>query len=136
MATRISAAVRSAMVAAVTALIDGGPAAATIQIRSGAQPASVATAASGTLLATVTVADPAFAAPVNGVATANAIPASTVSATGSAGWFRVLDSAGVAILDGSITISGGGGDMTMATVSLVATGTLNITSWTITQPAG
>ena len=135
MATRISAAVASAMVNAVTALIDGGAGAGTVQIRTGSQPATVATAASGTLLGTLTCADPSFAAASAGTATANTVTGDTsADATGTAGWFRVYDSSATAVEDGSITASGGGGDMILSSVSIVAGGTIDITSWTITQP--
>lgn len=137
MVTRISNAVRTAMADAAVDLIDGGPGAGTVQIRTGAQPASVATAASGTLLGTLTLSDPAFGAAVAGVATANAVTGdSAADASGTAGWFRVLDSAGVAVMDGSITATGGGGDMVLDSVAIVAGGTIGITSWTVTQPAG
>ena len=55
---------------AVCALCNGG----TIQIRSGTQPANANTAATGTLLVTLTFSATAFAAATGaGVATANAI---------------------------------------------------------------
>jgi hypothetical protein len=137
MVTRLSNAVRSAMADAWVDSVDGGTGAGYVQIRSGAQPATVATAATGTLLATLTYSDPAFGAAVNGVATANAITGDTsADATGTAGWFRVFDSANTAIFDGAITATGGGGDMTLDNVSIVAGGAVNITSHTVTQPAG
>ena len=132
---KISAAAASACANALTALIDAGAGAGTIQIRTGAQPATVATAVTGTLLATLTCADPAFGAASSGVSTANAVTGdSSVDATGTAGYFRVFDSNAVAIEDGNITATGGGGDMTLDSVSLVAGGTANITAWTISHP--
>jgi hypothetical protein len=140
MTTRISTAAAKAAVDAVVAKIDGGAGAGTVQIRTGAQPASVATAASGTLLGTLTCSDPSFGAATNAspaVATANAITGdSSADASGTAGWFRVLDSTGAAVLDGSITGTGGGGDMTLDNTSIVAGGTINLTSWTISMPTG
>ncbi len=137
MATRISNAARSAAADGVVDLIDAGSGPGTVQIRTGAQPATVATTATGTLLGTLTLSDPAFGSAVNGVATAGTITGdSSADATGTAGWFRAFDSNGVAIIDGSITATGGGGDMTLDVVSVIAGGTINITSWTVTQPAG
>ena len=137
MATRISAAVASAMVDDVSAALDGGPAAGYIEIRTGAQPATVATAASGTLLGTLTLSDPSFPAASGGTASANAITGDTsADATGTAGWFRAYDSTGTAVIDGDITATSGGGDLELDSVSIVAGGTIDITSWTITQPAG
>ncbi len=136
MATRIPNAVRSAAADAVVDLLDAGPAAGTIQIRSGAQPASANDAASGTLLATFTLADPAFGAAANGVATAAAVANTTGAAAGTAGWFRALDSTGATVLDGSVTATGGGGDMTLNTTTISVGLTISLTSWTVTMPAG
>lgn len=137
MVTRISNAARSAAADGVVDLLDAGAGPGTIQIRTGAQPATVATAATGTLLGTLTLTKPAFGSAVNGVATAVTITGDTsADATGTAGWFRALDSNGNAIIDGSITATGGGGDLILDNVSVIAGGTINITSWTVTQPAG
>ena len=137
MATRISNAARSAATDGVVDLIDAGSGPGTVQIRTGAQPATVATTATGTLLGTLTLSDPAFGSASNGVATAGTVTGdSSADATGTAGWFRALDSNGVAVIDGSITATGGGGDMTLDNVSIIAGGTISITSWTVTQPAG
>lgn len=137
MATRISTAARNAAVNGIVALLDGGAAAGHVEIRTGAQPASVATAASGTLLGTLTLSDPSFGAAASGTATANAITSDTsADASGTAGWFRAYDSNNTAVIDGSITATGGGGDMTFDNVSIVAGGTIAWSSWTITMPAG
>lgn len=137
MATRIPTNVRNAMANAAVDLIDAGPAAGTVQIRTGAQPASAGSAATGTLLGTLTLSDPAFADAVNGTATASAVTGdSSADASGTAGWFRVLDSTGATVLDGSITGTGGGGDMILDSTAIVAGGTISVTSWTVTQPAG
>lgn len=134
MATRISDAARSAMADAIVDLIDGGAGAGYVEIRTGTQPATVATAASGTLLGTLTCSDPAFGSASAGVATANSITGdSSADATGTAGWFRVYDSNNTAIMDGSISTSGA--DMNLDSVSIVAGGTIDITSWTVTMPA-
>lgn len=137
MVTRIATNVRNAMADAAVDLIDAGPGAGTVQIRTGAQPATAGTTATGTLLGTLTLSDPAFGAASNGVATAGAVTGdSSADASGTAGWFRVLDSTGATVMDGAISVSGGGGDMILDTVAIVAGGTINITSWTVTQPAG
>lgn len=135
MATRISVAARSAAADAVVDLLDGGAGAGTLEIRTGAQPATPATAASGTLLATLTLSDPAFGAASSGVATASAITDDTsADATGTAGWFRAKDSSGNAVIDGDITGTGGGGNMELDSTSIVSGGLVEVTSWTITMP--
>lgn len=140
MTVRISTARAAAMLDTLVDAIDAGAGPGTVQIRTGAQPATVATAASGTLLGTLTCADPAFGAATvasPSVATANAVVGDTsADATGTAGWFRVFDSAGTAIADGSVTASGGGGDMQLDSTSIVAGGTIDITAWTISLANG
>jgi len=136
MATRISTAAQNASANAVGALVDAGSGAGYVEIRTGSQPATANTAASGSVLATITYSDPAFGSASSGVITADITPALTVAAsgTGSAGGFRVYDSDANGIWDGSITVSGGGGDMTVNTVSLVIGVNFTITAQTYTQP--
>lgn len=140
MATRISTAAAKAGLDSIVALLDGGAGAGYIEIRTGAQPATVGTAATGTLLGTLTLTDPAFGAATNAspaVATAAAITSDTdADASGTAGWFRAYDSAGTAVIDGSITGTGGGGDMELDDTNIVAGGTIAISSWTISMPNG
>jgi hypothetical protein len=116
--------------------LDAGSGPATIQIRTGAQPANPATGATGTLLATVTCADPAFGSASTGAATLAGTPLSaTAVADGTAGWARFLDSDGNAKWDGSVTATGGGGQITLASVTVSTGLTVQITSGTFTQPA-
>lgn len=139
MATRTATLFAKTGLDAATALLNGG----SVEIRTGAQPDTVATAATGTLLGTLTLNATAFGAATTAspsVATANAITGdSSADATGTAGWFRAYRSAAngsTAIIDGSITASGGGGDMIINNVNVVAGGTIAIDSWTVSQPTG
>lgn len=132
MASRLSIPVRNARVDAVKTALDGGPAAGYVEIRTGTQPATPGTAATGTLLATCTLSDPSFPAASAGSATASAITQdSSADATGTAGWFRGYDSTGVAVIDGAV-----GAEMTLNNTSIVAGGTVSITSWVLTEPVG
>lgn len=127
MALTISAAAAQAMGAALATDIGS---AATIEIRSGAKPATPETAASGTLLATVAISG-SFTS--TGGALTAADPASvTVAATGTAGHFRVKTSGGTAKIDGTVGTSGA--DMNLSTVSLVAGGTVDLGVPTFTVP--
>lgn len=138
MAIRLPTAARDAAVAAVAALADADVGAGSIQIRSGAQPATANDPASGTLLATVTMADPAFTGPVAGVMTLDTTPVLTTTgvAAGTAGWFRMLDNSGDTVLDGSVTITAGGGDLELNTTTIAIGLTVEITAGTLTMPAG
>lgn len=131
MATRISTASRNAAADAIAVLLDGGY----IEIRDGAQPATPATAASGTLLGTLNLGGPAFGAAANGTATANAITDDNdADASGTAGWFRAYDAIDNAVIDGAITGEGGGGELELDDTDIVAGGVISVNSWTITMP--
>jgi len=135
MSIKLTNAAASAAADAVVDLIDLGSGAGVIEIRTGAQPTNADDVDSGTLLATLTFSDPAFGAAANGVATASAITQdSSADATGTAGYFVVKDSTGAKVFTGSITATGGGGDMELVTTSIVATQPVQITAFTYTQP--
>jgi hypothetical protein len=141
MTTRIANAAAKAAADAVVALLDGGTGAGYIEIRTGSQPASVGTAASGTLLGTLPLSDPAFGAATTAspaVATADTITDDTTAdASGTAGWFRAYDGDDTAIIDGDITTTGvGTGDMLLDDTAIVAGGTISITAWTVSMPTG
>lgn len=133
--TRIAATTRNALADAAVDLLDAGAGAGTLKIYSGAQPATADTAASGTLLATVTLADPAFGSAVAGVATGTDPASVNAVATGTAGWFRAADSTGATVFDGDVTATGGGGTMTLSSTALTSGNPVDITSLTVTMPA-
>lgn len=133
---KISTAARTAACDAIVDLVDGGAAAGTLAIRTGAPPTNPADADSGTLLGTLTFSDPAFGAASSGVATASAITSDTnADASGDAGHFRVKDSNGVVIFQGTAGEAADTCDMTFDEKSIVATGTIACSSFTVTVPA-
>ena len=132
MATRISVAARNAAADGVVDLLDAGAGVGYIEIRTGTQPANPATAASGTLLVTVPLADPAFGAAASGTATAAAIADATAVASGTATWFRGFDSDANAVIDGSAGETGT--DLILDDAAIIEGGTVSISSWTITMP--
>jgi len=137
MPARIATTARNAAADGIVDLIDAGAGAGTIDIFTGTQPATPQTAATGTLLATLTHSDPAFGAASVGVATANSITSDTnVDATGTAGWARIYDSDGVDPTDSVIDmdIGQGSGTLNFDNTSFVAGGTAAITSMTLTVP--
>ena len=124
---------------AVAAKCNGG----SIKIYTGSQPTDANTAVSGqTLLGTLTLSATAFAASSasgtaptrSAIATANAITGdSSADNTGTATWFRVLQSDGTTVVyDGSVGVSGC--DLNLATTSIVTGEAINVTSWTLAQP--
>lgn len=115
--------------------IDTGGA-GTIQIRSGTRPVDGDAAATGTLLATLTFSATAFGATSSaGVATASAITSdSSADNTGTATWARVLNGSAAPVMDLSVGTSAA--EVILDSVSIVAGGTVSITSMTVTQPDG
>lgn len=132
MATRPSNATRSANTDATAARFDAGAGAATVEIRTGSQPATGEAAETGTLLVTLTFADPAWGAAANGVATLDATPVltGTAVAAGTAGWFRCKDSSGNKVIDGAI-----GNELVFDNPVFAIGQTINISSGTMTTPA-
>lgn len=126
---------------ALLAKLNVGGTAGHIKIFSGAMPATCETADSGVLLSTLTLSTTAFPASTDpgstglATATANAIASDTnAAASGTAGYFRAYDSAGVCIVQGTVGTSAT--DMILNTTSIVAGATVAITSWVVTLPDG
>lgn len=105
--------------------------ASTLSVYTGAQPATPATAASGTKLVDIDVGYWDVAA--TGVAALNvATPNTGVAvATGTAGWARLI--VGTNIVDGTVGTTGT--DFTINTAGIVSGATVTLTACTITQPA-
>lgn len=133
MPLRLSDSVRNAKVDAAVDTLDVGGA-GTIKIYTGSQPATPATAASGTLLATITLPNPAFGSASGGSATLNDPASVNAVASGTAGWARFSDGAGTARWDGDVTATGGGGVVTLSSTSLTSGAPVDITGGTYSQP--
>jgi hypothetical protein len=135
MALTIADAVRTARNDVLVDSLDAGAGAGTIKIYSGSRPATPDDAITGTLLATITLEDPAFGASSSGAATIADPDSVTAVATGTATHFRAADSDDTAKFDGLVTATGGGGDLTLATVSIVEDVAVDVTGGTITEAA-
>ena len=132
--TKLATIARNAAADAVVDLIDAGGA-GTIRIYTGAQPATPETAASGTLLATLTFSGTAFGAADTGVATAAAItPDASADDTGTAGWARIANGSGATIMDVDVGASASGATIEFDSVAFEAGGAINISALTYTQP--
>lgn len=107
-----------------------------LRIYAGTQPTDPQTAISAqTLLGQLTMNATSFSAASGGVLTANAITQdSSADATNTASFFRLFKSDGsTVVMDGTITATGGGGDMTLNTVSIVSGGPISCTGFAITR---
>ena len=107
---------------------------AVLKIRTGAAPANVATADSGTVLATLTLPSDWMAAASGGSkALSGTWQDASADATGTAAHFRIYASEGTtAHLQGTVTATGGGGDMTVDSTSFTATQSFTVNSFTLT----
>lgn len=134
----LSNARRNAAAAGHTDAIDSGSGPGLIRIYSGTKPAGPDTAiAAQVLLAEFTCADPAFTAGATGVRTLDATPVLTTDglAAGTATWYRAVSSDNVAHFDGTVTATGGGGELTLNTTTISVGLDLELTAGTLTQPA-
>ena len=113
MAISITAAAANSLAAALATAVGS---AGTIEIRSGSKPATPETAASGTLLVTVSISG-SFSASSGSITAADPASASP-AAGGTAGYFRLKTSGGTAILDGTVTATGGGGDLQLGSTTI------------------
>lgn len=106
-----------------------------MEIRTGAIPASPQVAATGTLLATLNFSNPAWGTFSNGTAYANPISNDTsADASGTAGWFRFYDLDGGGVIDGEITVTGGGGDIEFDIIDFILGGVVAIVSLQAIMP--
>lgn len=131
MSLQFSAAVRNAMLDAIETAIGTD---AVLKIRSGAAPVDVATADSGTVLATLTLpTDWLAAASAGAKAKSGTWQDTSADAAGTAAHFRIYASDGsTKHIQGTVTATGGGGDLTLDNVVLAAGQTVTITGFTLT----
>jgi hypothetical protein len=132
MAVQLSVAVRNARLDAIETNIGTS---AILRIRSGAPPATCATADSGTVLATLNLPSDWMAAAASGSkALSGTWQDLSADAAGTAGHFRIYDSGGtVCGIQGTVTATGGGGDMTLDNTSIASAQQVTITSFTLTD---
>ena len=134
---KITTASRNACADALVDRFDAGAGPGYIEIRTGSGPVGPNASATGTVLATIPLGDPAFDAAGTagaGIATANTIDVVQGVANGDAGWFRAYDSNALAVEDGTVSVSGGGGELQLNTVTISIGVDVAVTSWTITMP--
>lgn len=133
MALQFSATVRNALLDVIESTIG---ATAVLKIRSGAAPANVATADSGTVLATLTLpSDWMAAASAGSKAKSGTWEDTSADATGTAAHFRLYASDGTtAHVQGTVTATGGGGDMTVDNTSFASGQAFTVTGFTLTAP--
>lgn len=131
MALQYSTAVRNARLDVVESNIG---ASAVLKIRTGAAPANCGTADSGTVLATVSLPSDWMAAASSGTkAMSGTWTDSSADNAGTAAHFRIYANDGTTCgIQGTVTATGGGGDMQVDNVSFAAGQSFSVTSFVLT----
>ena len=131
MAFQFSVAVRNARLDAVETQIGT---AAVLKVFSGAEPVDCAAADPSGLLATLTLDTDWMNAAAGGTKTKLGTWANTASGTGTAASWRLYATDGTTCgAQGNVTITGGGGDMTVDSTSFAAGQTFTVTDFTLTD---
>jgi hypothetical protein len=128
MAVKLDTDIRNAL---ATQISTSFPAGSTVEIRTGAQPATANDAAAGTLLATITTPASPWSTASNGAITKQGTWSATASASGTAGHARIIGGANA--IDVSVGTSET--DWIIDNASILSGGTVTIVSATITVPA-
>ncbi len=133
MALQFSTTYRNALLDALETTVGTDP---ILKIRTGAQPATCATADSGTVLATLTLPTDWMAAASSGTKTKSGTWQDTsADASGTAAHFRLYASDGTTChAQGTVTATGGGGDMTVDNAVFAAAQSFTINTFTLTAP--
>jgi hypothetical protein len=129
MAFQFSVAARNAALDAIETAVGTGP---TLTIRTGAVPANCGAARTGAVLATLVLPSNWLADASGGSKTlAGTWQDAAADATGTAAHFSI-DQGATCHLQGTVTATGGGGDMTLDNVSLATGQQVNVTAFTLT----
>lgn len=132
MALQFSTTVRNARLDTIESTIGVS---AVLKIRTGSAPANCGTADSGTVVATLNLPSDWMAAASGGTKSMTGTWSdSSADATGTAAHFRLYASDGTTChAQGTVTATGGGGDMTVDNTSFASGQAFSITSFTLTE---
>ena len=138
---RFSTGLRDAMLEPTAAnvaldVFNGG----TLKIYTGTQPATADEAPTGTLLVTITLPTPAFAAASGGARAKAGTWSGTAGATATAGWFRIATSADTGVLsttekrmDGQMGTSAS--DLVLASLAITSGDVITVDTFPVSIPA-
>lgn len=131
MAIKASVAVRNARLDAIESTIGTS---AVLKIRTGSPPTNITDADSGTVLVSITLPSDWAAAAASGSKAKSGTWSGTAAATGTAGHFRLYASDGTTQhMQGTVTATGGGGDMTLDNTSIASGQTVTVNTFTLTD---
>jgi len=131
MAIQLSVSARNARLDSIETTVSTAP---LLRIFTGAQPANCAAADSGTKLVEMTLPSNWMNDASSGAKTLLGSWSSTGITSGTAAHFRIKDSAGTNChVQGSITATGGGGDMTLDNTSIATSQVVTVNTFTLTD---
>lgn len=139
MTLQLSVGVRNARLDAIETSIGVS---AKLAIYSGSMPANCVADTTGTKLVEIDMASDWMAGASAGAKILNSLPlATTGAASGTAGYFRIFTNAESTApgaskpceLQGTVTATGGGGDLTVDNTSIASAQAVNITGFTLTD---
>jgi hypothetical protein len=131
MTVQLSIPVRNARLDAIETTVGVS---AILKIRTGAQPANCAAADSGTALVSISLPSDWMSNAASGVKALLGSWSSTGIAAGTAAHYRVYESTATTCgMQGSVTATGGGGDMTLDNAVIAVSQVVNVTSFNITE---
>lgn len=132
MALQLSTSVRNARLDTIESTIGTS---AVMKIRTGSAPADCATADSGTVLATLSLPSDWLAAAASGSkAKSGTWSDASADASGTAAHFRIYESTATTChIQGTVTLTAGGGDMTVDSTTFTAGQSFTVTSFTLTD---
>jgi hypothetical protein len=132
MAILIALFVRNAMLDAIEAAVGQSP---LLRLRSGPAPANVEAAPTGTVIATMQLPTDWMLAAANGAKALTGLwQDPSADAAGTIGHFEICRSDGTPALRGSVTLTGGGGDITLDAVAVNVGQSITITAFTLSLP--
>jgi hypothetical protein len=128
MALQYSTTLRNNQVDQIESTIGSAP---KLRILTGSPPANCASAQTGTLLVEITLPTDWLAPASGGTVSKNGTWSATASASGTAGYFRIVDASGTTChMQGTVGTSGA--DMTIDNTSINSGQTVTVTSFSIT----
>ena len=132
MAIQFSVAVRNARLDAIETAAGTS---AVLRLRTGAQPSNCAASRTGTVLATMNLPSDWMANASGGSkALSGTWEDSSADAAGTAGYFEIMDSSVTNChVQGSVTATGGGGDLTLDNTNIASAQDVKVTSFTLTD---
>lgn len=132
MALQLSVSVRNARLDAIETAIGESP---VMKIFAGTLPASCAAADDGTVVATLSLPTDWMAAAASGSkAKSGTWNDSSADAAGTAAYFRIYDSSATTChLQGTVTMSGSGGDMTVDNTNFAAGQSFTVNTFSLTD---